>query len=614
VAELMMVLLNIFLAAGLFLGPGVLLNRRWPSPLPPLTIYAVSAGMWFVVLQTMNLTGVPVARSSVLAAGGLMCFGAWVVGRFSPRTSPEVSSQLWWVKPSGWEWIWFSAGGLGLLSFGLRCAIDPLSGWDNGFRWEGLALQWIEAGNLRGYPPLSAEDFERYPWVDGLAPFVAGLNMLTYLLMGSTDRMWTSLRVVGEMGLIVYAIGVMARNLWGPRGVWPALGVAGSSALLCWGVAIGQESGQLTLAFCGFGALLLKSGKSWTSSTLFWAGCVASIAVVSREYGFVLPLLGTGCFIVGSRASWRQLGWFWLPVALTSGPWFVRNMMLTGNPVYPLSPVGILPTPDFYTSLNHSIADVWGWGGTQLDPHFMVAFSFCVAGAVLVLGGTGCTLLMRKGHSWLVVWIIAVVGLWVWSVPYTAGGSFYSMRVLIPALGIGAAIAGWVGKLEKRWLRGLLATVTLLVSIDGARRAWFLPNASFSPWSVSMELWSASREMTLAAASAPVLDELVQLSGGSVIAVDKVEIWVRLKKRGARVVMLRSPDTRSVYDNSKKPDEIIEALHGAGIEVLFVSLDQLHLIHDVQKSRFLVSLINQIKPTLRWGSVYVFKLSELELL
>lgn len=37
------------------------------------------------------------------------------------------------------------------------------------------------------------------------------------------------------------------------------------------------------------------------------------------------------------KPNWRHLAWFSLAVAVTAGPWFAKNLVFTGNPVYPLA-------------------------------------------------------------------------------------------------------------------------------------------------------------------------------------------------------------------------------------------------------------------------------------
>lgn len=595
----------------LFFLPGILLHRRWPSALPPLTIYAMSAGLWFLAWQVMNLIGVPFSRLGLSMVGVAMIGAAAFLGRSA--SAPEVvRRESWGVKPDGIEWVWFGAAALGATSLIIRGVCDPLSGWDNKSRWEWLALEWIRVGDLSGYPPRAPADFEHYPWLDGLPPLVAGMNAYLYVMIGSTAKAWTAIRVVGEMILAGYAIGALAKGLWGPRAFWPALGVAGSSALLVWSIANGQEIGQLIVAFSGAAALLVIRAENADHRSDLGVGFLAALGAASREYGGALVALAALYLLLRRPVDRGGMVRFVLPTALIVGLWYGRNIVLTGNPLYPLSPGGLLATEEFYTALNASIADIWGWGGTLIAPQFIVAAVVVLAGLIVLFGVLGLPLLWRADRRWLIVWMGVVVGLWAWSVPYTSGGYYYSLRVLAPALALGAATAGWVGARAHPWVKAGCAALTLLVALDGARRAWFLPNAGFvSPWSLSMAPWARSADSPQRLYQDPALDEIVELANGSVIVVDRLEVWVALRQRGARVMFIRNPATRPVYDNTQTADEIIRSLQMAEIAVVLLSIDQPPAFRDLTKSAFLVNLLREYEPAVVWGGSIVYRLDQL---
>ena len=67
---------------------------------------------------------------------------------------------------------------------------------------------------------------------------------------------------------------------------------------------------------------------------------------------------------------------------------------------------------------------------------------------LLGLSGIG---LSRRFLVPLGVVMLGSLGLWLWSIPYTAGGLFYSMRVLTPAWVTLAIGAGAWGPLVSRW-------------------------------------------------------------------------------------------------------------------------------------------------------------------
>jgi hypothetical protein len=87
-----------------------------------------------------------------------------------------------------------------------------------------------------------------------------------------------------------------------------------------------------------------------------------------------------------------------------------------------------------------------------------------------VLFGTIGLLRLGRRLRFMVLPVVTVVGLWIWSIGYTAGGAVYSMRVLSPALALlavagGVWLAGWT-----RWrrLRNLAMFVAAAVAIATA--------------------------------------------------------------------------------------------------------------------------------------------------
>jgi hypothetical protein len=77
-----------------------------------------------------------------------------------------------------------------------------------------------------------------------------------------------------------------------------------------------------------------------------------------------------------------------------------------------------------------------------------------------------------------------IAALWLWSVPQTAGGQVYSMRMLAPAIALGAVLCGWIAQTGPRF-RLAIAVVMLAGSADAARRTWSLPVrplAAVWPW------------------------------------------------------------------------------------------------------------------------------------
>jgi len=164
---------------------------------------------------------------------------------------------------------------------------------------------------------------------------MAGYLILASLLLGQAVRRlgdpaagrWTSVLVVGmpalfqgaSLGLVEAAVACfLAAGLWASVAVWQA---------------VGRGLPPVTAGWLGF-----------------WSG-----GAIACKYPAVLfvafPLAVVGGWLMGPR-SWRSrvraVGLFLGVALLVGGPWYLKNAVLAGNPVYPLA-----------ASL---------WGGETMDP------------------------------------------------------------------------------------------------------------------------------------------------------------------------------------------------------------------------------------------------------
>ncbi len=82
----------------------------------------------------------------------------------------------------------------------------------------------------------------------------------------------------------------------------------------------------------------LNQGHAW-----FWFGFLAGSAVAAKYPALLfisLPLLVACWWLTRThqwRLHWRPVGLFCVAFAITAGPWFCKNIVLAGNPVYPLA-------------------------------------------------------------------------------------------------------------------------------------------------------------------------------------------------------------------------------------------------------------------------------------
>jgi hypothetical protein len=212
-----------------------------------------------------------------------------------------------------------------------------------------------------------------------------------------------------------------------------------------------------------------------------WAGLAAGTGALAREYG--LAYLALGAFALGWwRAGWRSLTVFVATAALVAGPWYLRNGLKTGNPLYPFDFAGLLPTNPVYREFNQIVAashSVFAAPGIILPQ--LATLAAVLAGVPLALGLVRGGTRWREHAPWLVA-LVASLALWLWSVALTAGGFVYSTRVLTPAIALGAVLGGaWLARAtEKR--SGWVLAVLLIVVTDAGARSLHLPMDAFPRW------------------------------------------------------------------------------------------------------------------------------------
>jgi hypothetical protein len=590
---------------GLFLLPGWLLARLLPTPFPVLAAFLGAAaifgnGVLLLDATGMGLDGFSLSAFLALAAAGLALAGA---RRTAPLPPPAAAAS-----GAGPRWPWMAVAAVGLGSILVRAIVDPLSGWDNFFRWNYLAELMLRQGSLAHYPPVSAADFEVYAWCDGIPTLVAGLNWLAYV-GGTAQPVLTAWRIAAEVALTGYAIHQLARRWWGGAAGWPALAVAAGSPLLLWSFANGQETGLLTLCLASL-VLLLDAHRERPGVVLAgWAGVAAGVGATTRDYALAYVLLG-GVALAWQRPGRSALLAYLGAAAAVAGPWYLRNAILTGNPVFPHSLGGWLPTNPAHTELMHAIARQWGVNAGRFDPAALPHIIFVLAGPALLLGLVGAWRAWPR-HRLAAVAIIVVSALWWWALPATAGGWIYASRVLAPAVALAAALAGWIAT-APRLPRVLLALVCTGLAVDAARRAWLLPTHFAAPaLPFAWDDWQANRGRVDFQRRPQVWDVLIPAAGGRGIVVDQPADHAWLAHHGGRPVAWFSPAFQPAFDPGLAPVEAERRLRAAGLRFIVLSNDDI-VTQDVRrKNPFFRALTRDHPPNVRLLGLDIYDLDRL---
>lgn len=168
----------------------------------------------------------------------------------------------------------------------------------------------------------------------------------------------------------VTALGVAcwARELEGDRSALWSAAIWIGSPLVIWFAATSYIDLTLTLfVLLAFRAVTLWSGTGQHGHVLV-AGLMAGFAAGTKYHGLVIVILCAATALISSRRSVRPAMMFVAGVTVAMGPFYLRNLALTGNPVFPFfgrvfgySPWSpSTPGPPLATRLQNLVELPWG--------------------------------------------------------------------------------------------------------------------------------------------------------------------------------------------------------------------------------------------------------------
>jgi 4-amino-4-deoxy-L-arabinose transferase-like glycosyltransferase len=369
--------------------------------------------------------------------------------------------------------------------------------------------------------------------------------------------------VIFQYVLLVVATFALARRLFSDRAAVFACALVACSPVIGWAAAMGQETGLTAIALTALLLYLPRDRGEETTGTLVAAGLAAGLGALAREYGLALIALGFG-LILARRLSVRALVLFTGVAALAALPWYVRNWLHTGNPFFNLEVAGLFPVNRAHVWLMQSYQAEFGW--SRQPP---AAYTFLLANCwVALLGGfAGAWLFFRPVRSLLAAAALIVV-LWAASLGYTAAGFTTALRVLSPALVVGAVLGGGAcARLVpgQRWLTG--AGLGLgLIALDAALRALTLPGPVYK---IPPADWLTAGGAVHEYHARPVYARIAQFAGPQRLLVLGPNALLTL--HGARTAPLWSPEVAFVFDRRLPPVEIARRLRAAGFGYILLN-------------------------------------------
>jgi hypothetical protein len=542
------------LALAALVAPGWMIARASRVPQPLLAGFIGGTVAMVAMLLALDALGV---RLTVLSVGTVWLGGtaaaAWLSRKKISQPAPGDLAPIDWRGNLPLFLVLVPAFAVVVY----RAGTQPLFGIDTIFRWNFLAEQMLAHESLGFYPPASPADYETYSWPDGIAPAVSGLYFWTYALARAARPALTTPLVVFQFCLLVIAAHGLARQLFSARAAAFACALLACSPVVLWATAMGQETGLIAIAVLALLLYLPRDRASETTGAVIAAGLAAGLGALAREYGLVLPVLGLA--IAGARRlSGRTVLIFVATTVLVAAPWYARNWIRTGNPLFDLDVLGWFPINQTHAWLNQSYQAEFGWAAL---PPRALRFAAINCAAALLGGAIGGAIFFRSTRALLAAAAV-VIALWVSSVNYTAAGFTTAIRVLSPALVLGAVLGGaacarWIPR-EKNLAAASLALG--LFAVDAALRALTLPGTVYR---IPPSDWLTAGGAVHEYHQRPHYRELARAAGAQRMLV--LGPNALLTRAGARTLPLWSPEVSFLFDDALAPAEIARKLRALGI-------------------------------------------------
>jgi hypothetical protein len=559
----------VFLSIGL-LAPGWLLGRALRTPAGLLGAFLGSSVLLMNLLLVIDALNLRLTAPNVAIGLGIVC--GILAGLAKWRAQSAVSTfPLWWrgFRGQAHHWLLIPAAiGLGIVM--LKTALDPLAGGDTKFRWNFLALQMLREGNLHFYPAFSASDFMHYAWCDGIAPLVSSLYFWGYLSLDHAAPWATTPIVIGQAILLFRAVYELATLRRGPAAGWTAMGILATSCVLLSAVAIGQETGLTALSLVAMFLFIERHRETPGGHWLVWAGISAAAGGLAREYGLVYCVLGAvtlACY----RTPVRAIASFVITTLAVAAPWYLRNWIKTGNPLYSHELAGLFPANPINTEYIQAIEGFLGSGTNPQGLRTLMMLTATLCGVPVALGLIGCARYLRQLWPWLMASAVLTI-LWLWSVGQTSGGYAYSLRVLAPALALAAVCGGmllarWAGS-SRSWI---LALLLCLPAVDAAERVLFMPfNPMISWWRESPLAWLTIRDNVTHWDRDPNWAAIAEAANGKLIVTTDPFCHALLVALGARAVPFFSPAVRFLFEPDARLNPTRARLRDAGFRFVMM--------------------------------------------
>jgi hypothetical protein len=583
VNSLVAVLGSAVLALRLPLGPwmrvvaALLLAQAW------ITFVLLVAGVGLRTLDAAAITAVNIALgllAGVLSRDVLGTIPAWLAAvRTRPR--PGAGEVAAWIRREPALVTLAAIVGLAVLWKLIQALRLPVLDYD-GFSYHLVTVDvWLQSGAIGRVP--------QRIWSDG---YPANGELITLWLMAFTrSDVLANLTAILALPLAMGGTAGLARVLGAPRrratlaglvvGGTPAvLALAASTYVDVWAMA------DVAAAAC-FGAVALRSSRSTARIPIVLAAIAIGLAVGTKA-SMAIPMGAVALVLVAAplrdRLPWpvrlreavARVALIGLPAVLFGGYWYVKNLVVFGDPFWPFhvgpfrgaydfgiitqTPSALVGDPGIVAIIRSWLADI-GLRAYQYDTR---------------VGGFGVV--------WVLLLVLAIVGLTRLRPglrPYVAvlGGAMIvtlltmpmgwwprlTLFVVVPVAALGAVALGRLPSMPARVLAAAVVVLTSWSVLVTSIRSNLLPLpgsapgaitlarliAAGDPLRVDLGLWSSCATITRLPAGSAVLANGFQLVHATVghslerravppiaMSDDAATLYARLREAGATHVVL----------------------------------------------------------------------------
>jgi hypothetical protein len=430
------------------------------APLPH-SIIALGTGLGLFSLETFLLAAAGLLNTLVLTA--------LVTAVFVPTAI--LTRRMWsQVRGEGREVLESAAGcTLPLSLAGLAVTVSwpftmiPTRAFDALSYHLEVPLRYLQAGRMVDIP-------------ENLYSYTPQLNHMLYgLAMGLSGSDLAGLLNHLFFILAIATLWLGFKDRFSSVGSAWAAAIAALSPLLL--IEVVNSGVDWSAAFFTLTALSLLAAGAGDRRTFILAGIMAGLAAGCRHQplGFAIVIPAAACmmdsWISRRKAPFRNLGIFLAVAAAAASPWYIRNWVFAGDPLFPLL-ANLTGQTDagsrFVSELVGAkpLSLLWKWVALPLrmvfDP-LSYSMTATVGVQYLVLLPL---LAVRKwrapGNRYLLLWLIMAFLAWY----LTTRTARYAMPILLlAALWLGTALAGAL-KSSNGWSRALKLAVAVTLVVN----------------------------------------------------------------------------------------------------------------------------------------------------